>query len=81
MRQVIVDDDLKLDAANVIKVLRDEKGLTLRQLSVKADVSKSGLSRWEHGDRVPNVDVFTRILKAMDAEIVVLRKPKRNQEG
>ena len=78
MRQVIVDDNIKTNAAGVIKALRTEKGLTLRQLSAKADVSKSGLSRWENGERVPNVDAFTRILKALDADIVVIRKP--NQE-
>ena len=73
MRHVLVTD-VETDAAHVIKGLRTESGLTLLQLAAKADVSKSGLSRWEHGERVPNIDVFIRIIKAMDCDIVVIRK-------
>lgn len=75
MRHVLITD-VEMDAAHVIKGLRAEKGLTLRQLAALAGVSKSGLSRWEHGERVPTVDVLMRILRVLDAEIVVLRKPK-----
>lgn len=73
MRHVLVTD-VETDAAHVIKGLRTENGLTLRQLAAKADVSKSGLSRWEHGERVPNIDAFIRIIKAMGCDIVVIRK-------
>lgn len=73
MRHVLVTD-VEMDAAHVIKGLRTENGLTLRQLAAKADVSKSGLSRWEHGERVPNIDAFIRIIKAMGCDIVVIRK-------
>ena len=75
MRHVLVTD-VEMDAARVIKGLRTENGLTLRQLAAKAGVSKSGLSRWEHGERVPNIDVFIRIIKALDCDIVVIRKKR-----
>lgn len=75
MRHVLVTD-VEMNAAQVIKGLRTESGLTLRQLAAKAGVSKSGLSRWEHGERVPNIDVFIRIIKALDCDIVVIRKKR-----
>ena len=77
MRNVIVTD-VEKDAAHVIKGLRTENGLTLRQLAKKSGVSESGLSRWENGNRIPNIDVFVRIIKALDCDIVVVRK--RNRE-
>ncbi len=81
MRQIIVDDNVKLDAGNVIKSLRTDQDITLRQLAKDAGVSESGLSRWENGNRIPNIDTFIRVLKALDADIVVIRKPKLNQGG
>ena len=75
MRHVLVTD-IEMDAAHVLKGLRTESGLTLRQLAAMANVSKSGLSRWEHGERVPNIDVFIRIIKALDCDIVVIRKKR-----
>ena len=77
MRHVLLTD-IEMNTADVIKGLRAEKGLTLRQLAANAKVSKSGLSRWEHGERVPNVDVFIRILNALDSDIVVVKKPRRD---
>ena len=76
MRHVLVND-VEMDAANVIKGLRNEKGLTLRQLAAISGVSKSGLSRWERGERVPTLDVFIRILKSLDSDIVVIKKQTR----
>lgn len=70
----VIATDRELSAGEVIKELRSEKGLTLRQLAARSETSKSGLSRWEHGDRVPNVDAFVRILRALDAELVVSRR-------
>lgn len=81
MRQIIVDDNVKLDAGNVIKSLRTDQDITLRQLAKDAGVSESGLSRWENGNRIPNIDTFIRVLKALNADIVVIRKPKVNQGG
>lgn len=76
MRHVLITN-VETDAAHVIKGLRTEKGLTLRQLAAISGVSKSGLSRWERGERVPTLDVFIRILRALDAEIAVLRTQTR----
>ena len=79
MRNILIND-VEMDAAQVIKGLRTEKGLTLRQLATKARVSKSALSRWERRERVPNLDAFIRIIKSLDSDIVVIRSPKQNQK-
>lgn len=73
MKNVLVTDR-ELKPGDVIKELRNEKGLTLRQLAARSDTSKSGLSRWEHGERVPKLDAYMRVLKALDAELVVTRE-------
>lgn len=75
MKNIIVTDR-ELDPGEVIKQLRNEKNFTLRELAARSGTSKSGLSRWEHGDRVPSVDVYIRILKALDADLVVTREVK-----
>lgn len=66
--------DRKLSANALIRKLRNEKGLTLRQLAKRAGVSESCLSRWESGDRVPNIDAYIRTIEALDAEVVIIRK-------
>lgn len=75
MKNVLVTDR-NLNAGEIIRELRAEKGLTLRQLATRSGTSKSGLSRWENGDRVPKLDAYIRILKALDAELVVTREVK-----
>lgn len=69
--------DTQQNAGAVVKELRREQGLTLRELSARSGVSESGISRWENGERVPNVDAYIRIIKALDAEVVILRKARR----
>ena len=69
--------DRQISTSAVIRELRNEKGLTLRQLAERANVSDSAVSRWENGERVPNVDAYIRIIEALDAEIVIIRKQGR----
>lgn len=75
MKNILVTDR-EIDPGEVIKQLRAEKGFTLRQLAARSGTSKSGLSRWENGARVPNVDAYIRILKALDADLIVTREVK-----
>lgn len=73
MKNVIVTDR-ELNAGEVVKELRNEKGLTLRQLAAKSETSKSAISRWESGGRAPKLDAYIRVLKALDAELIVTRE-------
>jgi transcriptional regulator with XRE-family HTH domain len=39
-----------------LKELREERGITKKELSVAVHVSDTCVSRWENGSRTPNVD-------------------------
>jgi len=39
-----------------LKELRIEKGLTMKQLAIAVGVSEMAISRWERGERTPNID-------------------------
>lgn len=75
MRNVVVVDFEK-SPGETIKSLRGIKGVSMKQLAKHTGLSKSGLYRWENGERVPTVDVFIRIITALDAEIVVVKKTR-----
>ena len=72
--------DRQISTSDVIRELRNEKGLTLRQLAERANVSDSAVSRWENGERVPNVDAYIRIIEALGAEVVIIRKNGRGAD-
>lgn len=73
--------DRQLSANAIIRNLRNEKGLTLRQLAKRAGVSESCLSRWESGDRVPNIDAYIRTIEALGAEVVIIRNKEKNNNA
>lgn len=74
MNSVNVTTQAEMNVGEIIKTMRHDSNLTVRELAEKSGVSKSGVSRWENSERIPNVDVFIRILKAMNAELVVIKK-------
>lgn len=51
--------------------LRNEKGMTVRELAEKAEVSYSNVSKIENGRYNASVDILGRILFAMSAEIEI----------
>lgn len=73
--------DRQLSANEIIRVLRNEKGLTLRTLAERSGVSESCISRWESGDRVPNIDAYIRTIEALGAEVVIIRKREKNNNA
>ena len=73
--------DKQYTAGEAIKELRNEKGLTIRELATRAGVSESGLYRWENGERVPSIDVYNRIIKALGADIVVIRSRRADDRA
>lgn len=40
---------------NRIKELREEKGISQRELAKKVDIKQANISRWEAGTIIPNV--------------------------
>ncbi len=76
MIQALITDE-EIRPGEVFKRLRTEKGLTIAELSRATGISKSALSRWERGIRVPTIDSFVRVLAALDTEVAAIRRPGR----
>ena len=75
MRNIVVVDFEK-KPGEIIRSLRGINGVSMKQLAEKTGLSKSGLYRWENGERVPTVDVFLRIVQALDSEVIVVKKTR-----
>ena len=53
--------DVKSIIAKNIAQLRQENGLTQLELAEKLSYSDKAISKWEHGDSVPDISVLVRI--------------------
>lgn len=52
--------------AENLKYLRNEKNLTLKELSEKTSLSISGLHQWESEKRIPNADAVIILAQFFD---------------
>lgn len=52
-----------------IKQLRNNKGLTTRQLSDRSGISKSQITRIENNQQMPTIDTLCRIAEALEAPV------------
>lgn len=59
---------------DLIKELRTEKGLSIRELADLAGVNRATVSRWERGQRVPSVDDFWRLMDALGADTAIIQQ-------
>ena len=57
-----------------IRYLREQRGMTLEDLSFDANVNKNYLSDLERGNRNPTVKILERIALALDISLEVLFK-------
>lgn len=57
------------DWGEIIRRLRDERGLSRSQLAERAGVSISHLEKIEAGHRSPGMNTFTRIMLELDVSI------------
>lgn len=46
-----------------LKELREDCGLSMRELANKIGVSTNTISRWERGERIPNLDALVVLAK------------------
>jgi transcriptional regulator with XRE-family HTH domain len=53
-----------MDAALLLRTVRSDAGLSLRELAAVAGTSHSTLSAYEHGAKTPTVDTLDRIVRA-----------------
>ena len=58
--------------SDTLKKLRTEKGLTQHDLAEKIFVTRSTISRWESGTRLPDAMMLSRLAEVLDADINVL---------
>lgn len=54
-------EDLKVLLSKNLLTLRKSKGLTQLELANKLNYSDKSISKWEHGDAVPDIEVLKRI--------------------
>lgn len=52
-----------------IKELRLEKNLSQKELGEELNLSPTTITKWERGDRVPNIDIFIMLAKYFNCSI------------
>ncbi|MBR0415052.1 MAG: response regulator [Clostridia bacterium] len=63
---------MKNSLPQILKQKRKEMGLTQEMLAQKLFVSKSAVSYWEKGTRMPDAEMMVKIAKCLDVDISVL---------
>lgn len=58
--------------ADTLKKLRAEKGLSQKELGEMMYVTRSTISRWESGTRLPDTTMMTRLSNVLDVDISIL---------
>ncbi|MXZ63280.1 MAG: helix-turn-helix transcriptional regulator [Chloroflexi bacterium] len=61
-----------MEGTSPVRAFRDHRGLTLRDLAERADISLSYLSEIEHGRKPGSVAVLTRVADALGTSIDAL---------
>lgn len=58
--------------ADILKKLRTEKGLSQRELSDKIFVTRTAITKWESGSRLPDAAMIKRISEALGVDMSIL---------
>ena len=61
-----------METQNVLKTLREKKGLTQEDLAQRVLVTRQAVSRWENGDTQPNTETLKLLSKEFDVSINTL---------
>ena len=64
-----------------LRVLRNQRGLTLRQLGEMLEVDHSHIARLEKGEKTPNVAMVLKISRIFDVSTDVLIKDELELEN
>jgi transcriptional regulator with XRE-family HTH domain len=56
----------RLAASGEAKTIREQAGLSIREVAGAIDVSPSGLFLWENGERTPRGDAAVRYAKFLE---------------
>jgi transcriptional regulator with XRE-family HTH domain len=58
--------------AETLRKLRTDRGLTQRELAQGMYVTRSTVSRWESGSRLPDAVMMSRLAQCLDVDVAVL---------
>lgn len=58
--------------AETLRKLRADRGLTQRELAQGMYVTRSTVSRWESGSRLPDAVMMSRLAQCLDVDVAVL---------
>ena len=70
-----------MDLGKNIKEMRRKKGLTQEELGKRIGVEKSAISRWENGDRKPNIDHINNIALVLEIPLGALLSDNDSYES
>ena len=63
-----------------IKAARKQRGMTQRELAQKVGISVNSLSRYETGERQPNIETLSKIAEALGVDPVEITYGKQEKE-
>ena len=66
--------------AEILKKLRTEKGLSQRDLAGQVFVTRSTVTRWENGNRLPDAAMISRLSKCLDVDVSTLLSAAQHDE-
>ena len=55
--------------AKMLRKIRTDKGLSQRELADKIYVTRSAITRWENGSRMPDADTIARLCQFLDVNL------------
>ena len=58
--------------ANTLKKLRTEKGLSQRELSERIYVTRTAITKWENGNRLPDAVMISRLAEVLGVDVNTL---------
>lgn len=58
--------------ADTLKKLRTEKGLSQRELAERMYVTRTAITKWESGNRLPDAAMIKRLSEVLDVDVSVL---------
>ena len=61
-----------MEIRDILKTLREKRGLTQEQLAERVMVTRQAVSRWETGETQPNTDTLKLLSKEFDVSINTL---------
>lgn len=60
--------------SEILTTLRQQRGLTIRDLSEQTGINIANLSIIETGKRIPRIDTLAKILSALGAELTITKR-------